>query len=108
MDREELRLHREKLLDARSRLIVEVLNEENHVQGHSASAETDKFLDGYAPCEDLRLVEAALERIERQTYGNCHHCGRRIERKRLEKIPWAHFCEMCQGLGKRTRRCFAH
>lgn len=42
--------------------------------------------------EERSLVEAALERIERGTYGICVDCGQPIERERLETIPWAERC----------------
>jgi DnaK suppressor protein len=37
----------------------------------------------------LQEVEAALERIEHGTYGICTNCGRPIDEKRLEAMPWA-------------------
>ena len=37
----------------------------------------------------LREIEEALTRIEDGTYGICQETGEPIERKRLEKIPWA-------------------
>ncbi len=37
----------------------------------------------------LQEVEAALERIKQGTYGYCTTCGRSIEEKRLEAMPWA-------------------
>jgi DnaK suppressor protein len=37
----------------------------------------------------LQEVEAALERIRLGTYGYCTICGRPIEEKRLEAMPWA-------------------
>jgi RNA polymerase-binding transcription factor len=37
----------------------------------------------------LTEVQAALQRIEDGTYGQCAVCGRPIPEKRLEAIPWA-------------------
>ena len=39
--------------------------------------------------ELLQKVEAALERIKQGTYGFCTNCGRPIDEKRLEAMPWA-------------------
>lgn len=39
----------------------------------------------------LRQVRAALQRIEDGTYGKCAECGRPIDAKRLEAVPWARF-----------------
>ena len=37
----------------------------------------------------LQEVEQALERIKQGTYGICINCGRPIDEKRLEAVPWA-------------------
>lgn len=37
----------------------------------------------------LREINAALHRIEEGTYGYCEESGDPIEKKRLEKQPWA-------------------
>ena len=108
MTTRQLQLYERKLLDTKSRLIDQVQKEERRIQKQSAFGEASEFLNRYfVLCEDLRLVEDALERIEQQNYGNCHHCGSRIERKRLAAMPWARMCTMCQGLTDRTSRCFA-
>lgn len=45
---------------------------------------------------NLKEVEEALERIERNHYGKCLHCGQEISAKRLEVLPFARFCVPCQ------------
>jgi DnaK suppressor protein len=37
----------------------------------------------------LQQVRDALRRIDEGTYGKCLVCGRPIEEKRLEAVPWA-------------------
>ena|SRR5437763_10816423 len=44
----------------------------------------------------LQMVNGALDRMNDGTYGKCLNCGREIELKRLEAVPWAHFCVACQ------------
>lgn len=44
----------------------------------------------------LEQVEAALERLDRDTYGACTNCDRPIAPARLEAIPWAALCIDCQ------------
>lgn len=39
----------------------------------------------------LREIEAALDRIERGTYGVCEESDEFIGKKRLEKMPWARY-----------------
>lgn len=42
--------------------------------------------------ETLEDVRSALQRIEAGTYGRCVICGRPIEAKRLEAVPWTPYC----------------
>jgi len=44
----------------------------------------------------LRLVEAALSRIENGSFGVCVGCAEEIQPRRLEAIPWTQFCLACQ------------
>ena len=46
----------------------------------------------------LKMITAALGRIEDGTYGDCLNCGQEIGLKRLEAIPWARYCITCQEL----------
>jgi DnaK suppressor protein len=45
--------------------------------------------------EALTEVEAALERVERGTYGSCAKCGQPIAPARLEAMPAAQLCITC-------------
>lgn len=42
--------------------------------------------------QSLIYVENALSRIENGTYGECEVCGKDIEEKRLEALPYATLC----------------
>ncbi|MCX6633502.1 MAG: TraR/DksA family transcriptional regulator [Acidobacteria bacterium] len=44
----------------------------------------------------LKLVDAALDRMNCEDYGVCMDCGDPISHKRLEAIPWAIRCIACQ------------
>jgi DnaK suppressor protein len=44
----------------------------------------------------LAEIEAALKRIEEDTYGVCASCGKQIPEERLEALPWATLCIGCQ------------
>ena len=44
----------------------------------------------------LAEIEAALQRIEDGTYGQCTNCGRQIPAERLEARPYATLCIDCQ------------
>ena len=49
----------------------------------------------------LKLVEEALRRIDAGDYGYCTHCEQEIQEKRLEAVPWARHCIVCQDLQER-------
>ena len=43
----------------------------------------------------IRVIQAALERIEDGTYGECDSCGEDIGEARLSAIPEATRCVNC-------------
>jgi RNA polymerase-binding transcription factor DksA len=47
-------------------------------------------------CEELTAIEAALDRIERGTYGICQDCGCPIAADRLSAAPWVACCGACK------------
>ena len=40
----------------------------------------------------LRMIEAALQRIEEGAYGSCDDCDEEIGNKRLRNQPWTNLC----------------
>jgi DnaK suppressor protein len=42
---------------------------------------------------ELMEVEAALQRIQRGTYGICEATGLRISAERLRAVPWTRYCQ---------------
>jgi DnaK suppressor protein len=66
----------------------------------AASSYTKEFLFYQSSSERtlLQLVEEALGRIERGSYGECVHCGGPMQEKRLDAVPWARHCIPCQEL----------
>ena len=51
----------------------------------------------------LRQVESALSRMERDEYGICLKCEDDIGQKRLDALPWAVLCVECQEAAERLR-----
>ncbi len=45
----------------------------------------------------LAQVNAALERLDKGTYGICQRCGQQINPERLEALPSAAYCITCQS-----------
>jgi RNA polymerase-binding protein DksA len=59
-------------------------------------AEVDRDMD------ELRLIDAALQRLTAGTYGSCVDCGQPIPVARLEAEPTAARCVQCQALYEKT------
>lgn len=105
---------RERLLQERRRLetsarerLVELdvgeserssIGELSGLDQHQADAGTEAFererelsvLEGLD--DQLREIDAALERVEAGTFGRCERCGREIDDERLEALPMTRRC----------------
>jgi DnaK suppressor protein len=44
----------------------------------------------------LKEVQAAMARIDEETFGTCLRCEEAIPEKRLKALPWAAYCVPCQ------------
>ena len=62
-----------------------------HQRGELADAQEQRDRD------ELRLVESALQRLERGVYGDCLSCGEPIALPRLQVQPAAPRCAACQA-----------
>ncbi|HJT99925.1 MAG TPA: TraR/DksA C4-type zinc finger protein [Actinomycetes bacterium] len=51
--------------------------------------------------DELLEVEAAVQRLERDSYGTCQVCGRPIGDERLEAMPATRFCVEDQAKAER-------
>jgi DnaK suppressor protein len=104
--REELERHRDRLQrtianhDIGSSSLTEATGElmsssaDNHLADTASETydrELDEGLEEDAR-EQLREVDAALERLEAGTYGTCSACGKAIPVERLEAVPWTTLC----------------
>jgi DnaK suppressor protein len=68
------------------------------IADRAASSYTKEFLFSQSNNERqiLQMVENALARIREGSFGDCVHCGKEINPKRLEAVPWARHCIECQ------------
>ncbi|MBI3012142.1 MAG: TraR/DksA C4-type zinc finger protein [Elusimicrobia bacterium] len=41
-------------------------------------------------------IEAALRRLEKNNFGGCESCNKKISDQRLRAMPWARYCIHCQ------------
>lgn len=102
-----------QLLEMRDRLRsdiqdrVDLVPEQLHTPGDVTNLPTHKAdndvegLDvevatGAVQSQLLADVEAALNRIENGTYGDCAGCGQPIAEERLEALPQAPYCVDCE------------
>ncbi|PWB78798.1 MAG: hypothetical protein C3F08_08050 [Candidatus Methylomirabilota bacterium] len=106
---------KEKLLEKRRALINTVREKRaNNLEGGSdgtqdiadqaTTAYTKEFLLSISDAErqQLKQVDAALEKMRQKTYGQCERCGEPISEKRLEALPFARFCIACQEEEERS------
>ncbi|HEX2469701.1 MAG TPA: TraR/DksA C4-type zinc finger protein [Candidatus Limnocylindrales bacterium] len=54
--------------------------------------------------QHLELVDAALQRLDDGSFGTCLRCGQPIPTERLEALPWAAHCIVCQSDIDKGRR----
>ena len=59
--------------------------------------ENDEVLEGLGQAgeDELRAIDAALDRIASATFGICVKCGKRISEERLKAVPYTPFCQEC-------------
>ncbi len=68
--------------------------------GDHIAESADRLARGRMALELERLeeeVQAALQKLDRGTYGLCERCGRAIPPGRLEALPWAVLCVDCKA-----------
>lgn len=68
------------------------------VADRAASSYTKEFLFSQSNNDRqlLNMVEGALARIREGSFGECVSCGKEINAKRLEAVPWTRHCIECQ------------
>lgn len=114
MEPAELTAFRERLLAERARLVDEVggsIQAPDQMTYGSQAAAASQVFDQQRDfalreraTQQLAQVEAALERIQTDTFGKCTRCGREIAPERLDALPWAAHCIECQSALDRGER----
>lgn len=86
-------------LNARLESIEEDLDEpaDQDAEERATEREGDEVLEnlGNAGLAEIRMIKAALGRIEEGTYGVCVSCGEDISEERLDVVPHAPRCRHC-------------
>ena len=112
MTKTDITICRERLLALRARLRGDITQMEDNALNkdhskttsmphHMAELGSDNFDKEFTLSlvgtenDALDQIEAAIERIEDGTYGQCEECGVTIPEPRLEAIPYAALCVRC-------------
>jgi len=68
------------------------------IADRAASSYNKEFLFHQSNSERqlLQMVEGALSRLREGSFGQCISCGKDINPKRLEAVPWTRHCIECQ------------
>lgn len=59
--------------------------------------EDDEVLEGVglSSQHEIRMIRAALQRMDAGEYGYCVTCGDAISQERLDVLPYTPFCRKC-------------
>jgi RNA polymerase-binding protein DksA len=100
---------KEKLMEKRSRIISEMRNQIDDSINRNSSVKTDAadrasdVYDGDVSYkmallghQELKEIDAALDKIDNGTYGKCESCGKHIGTPRLKVKPFASYCAGCR------------
>jgi RNA polymerase-binding transcription factor DksA len=101
----DLNAQKRLLLDRRAELTGELSKIEDSLddpmpkdwEDRATERQGDEVLEalGNADLEELRRIDAALDRIEAGSYGTCAKCGDPISDERLQAVPTAALCRNC-------------
>ena len=109
MDKKKLEAFK-KRLETRQQELRRTVNR-NQVDGRSADEDTAQDIADRAASsynkeflfsqsnndrQLLMMVDGALVRIREGSFGECISCGKEINAKRLEAVPWTRHCIECQ------------
>ncbi len=102
-----LKSRRDQLTQRQSFLLSRLTQIERELDAHEAKdfeemateREGDEVLEdlGHSAQHELRMIEAALGRIDSGDYGFCVTCGEPISAERLDLIPATPFCAGCKA-----------
>lgn len=90
-----------RLADLRGRLAgIEAELDSHHSADWEELAterEGDEVLEGMgvSGLQEIRRIEAALQRLAEDEYGTCVRCGAKISEERLDALPYTPFCRNC-------------
>ncbi len=109
MDKRKAEIYKKRLLERREELLKAVsqsTQDGREADGDATQDVADKAANAYTKeflfhqSDDnrrtLQLVKEALERVEQGSYGLCVACNDEMQPRRLDAVPWAPHCIVCQ------------
>lgn len=91
--------NRQRELNARLHRIDDDLGQQKSADNEDRATETenDEVLEelGQAGENELKAIDAALDRVANGTFGTCVKCGQPIAPERLAAVPYTPFCQEC-------------
>lgn len=90
-----------RLADLKDRLVSIEAELDSHNSADweelATEREDDEVLEsmGLSGQQEIRMIEAALGRIDSGDYGFCAKCGAQIAEERLDVLPFTPFCKSC-------------
>ena len=81
--------HWDNMEDTRHGDFVDQASDDNEVHVNLRLLQIDAKL--------LRAIDAAIDRINKGTYGICTSCEQAIGPARLKAVPWTSVCIECKG-----------
>ena len=83
----------------------DMADEDGFGEGDTLNVERDRLLLVAAEARaKVAEIDAALERVDAGTYGQCEACGKAIPHARLEVVPEATLCVGCKTGASLRRR----
>jgi RNA polymerase-binding transcription factor DksA len=66
-------------------------------EDRAVELENNEVLEGFGRAgeQEMRAINAALERLGKGTFGLCVKCGEPISEARLAAVPFAATCQSC-------------
>jgi DnaK suppressor protein len=95
--KDELSEMEEHQLKTEEKPVADAANEDDLVDVATETFEREKELALESGVQGiLEMVEEALRKIQKGTYGVCESCGKPIDGNRLRAIPYARLCIKCK------------
>ena len=101
-ERDAIRERLQQRLDQLTRRAGQIGNDLRRPQNpdweeRATEIENDEVLESLdsSTLEEVKLIQAALDRVSAGTYGICMSCGQPVGEKRLDAVPHAATCIDC-------------